>query len=146
MIPSRYQVSNDSTHVSGDTCKYHAISTTYCVILARYHVKPVRYQTISITYRVILTRYHAIPVMYQTISTTYRVILARYHVILVKYQTISTMYRAILARYRMIPTKYQLGIPLGRSTSTRTVGPLQPSLVDEDGDDGGRGQARQRRW
>uniref|UniRef100_A0A0E0EKW4 Coatomer subunit delta n=1 Tax=Oryza meridionalis TaxID=40149 RepID=A0A0E0EKW4_9ORYZ len=69
--PPKYsqRVSDDSTHVSGDTCKYHviliryhAISTTYRVILARYHVKPVRYQTISITYCVILTRFYAIPV------------------------------------------------------------------------------------
>uniref|UniRef100_A0A0E0A7Z0 Uncharacterized protein n=1 Tax=Oryza glumipatula TaxID=40148 RepID=A0A0E0A7Z0_9ORYZ len=89
--------------------------------------------------------------MYQTISTTYRVMLARYYVIPVRYQTISTMYRVILVRYRMIPSKYQV-IPTryswasrwGRSTSTRAVGLLQPSPVNEDGDGGGRGRAQQR--
>uniref|UniRef100_A0A0E0DWF2 Uncharacterized protein n=1 Tax=Oryza meridionalis TaxID=40149 RepID=A0A0E0DWF2_9ORYZ len=66
MIPSRYQISDDSIHVSSDTCKYHVILISWASCW-------------------------------------------------------------------------------WRSTPTRTVGPLQPSLVDEDGDGGGRGWARRQR-
>ncbi|BAS90146.1 Os04g0523974 [Oryza sativa Japonica Group] len=87
---------------SPDTYQVSCDSTTYQVILARYKMIPIKYHAILTTWWVMLAMYQVL------IPSRYWVIPNRYHAILTTWWVMLAMYQVLIpSRYRVIPIRYR---------------------------------------